>query len=243
MVGVSRHGAEEEASAASARRLWGFCVFGASGACGGGAATMEEETRARNSRQTHTFWCASLSERDAWLACLSQSIERAAGIPPVPLPPRTGWEAIGRDLVEELVDLAMVTCTNATKAGAAGSSAGSWYRKGFADLVEAYAALACDLTKDPAHGGRVAGRGGVGASGHRGVQLGGVTGCRGGIGEGHDPAETMEARDQLRLDAYVKALLVEKQALLAEKEALQQVSFASILGLFCLYNGSRLPLC
>jgi hypothetical protein len=190
-VGVSRHGAEEEASEASARRLWGFCVFGASGACGGGAAKMAEETKARKARQTHTFWCASLSERDAWLACLSQSIERAVGMPPLPFLPHTGWEASGRDLVEELVDLAMATCTNATKAGAAACSAGSWDRKAFADLVEACAALACDLAKDPAHA-RVPGHGCVGASVHRGVQRGGVTGC-------DDPGEPLVSKAQQAL--------------------------------------------
>jgi hypothetical protein len=152
---------------------------------------MAEETKARKARQTHTFWCASLSERDAWLACLSQSIERAVGMPPLPFPPHTGWEASGRDLVEELVDLAMATCTNATKAGAAACSAGSWDRKAFADLVEACAALACDLAKDPAHA-RVPGHGGVGASVHRGVQRGGVTGC-------DDPGEPLVSKAQQAL--------------------------------------------
>lgn len=232
-VGVSHHGAEEEASEAFARRLWGFCVFGANGVCGGGEVKMEAETMARPTRQTHSFWCTSLSEREGWLACLSQSIERAAGMPPVPLLPRTGWEASGRDLVEEMVDLAIATCTNTTKAGAAASGAGSWNRESLADLVQACAALACDLTKDTALA-RLPGHWFVGASGHRGVQRGGVTGCRGRIGEGHDLGEhivseaqralprdqlllheeedTYRRRDQLRLDAHVKDVTQHEEA-------------------------------
>ena len=138
-LGLSHHGAEEDG-----RRLWGFSLFGARG-----ARRTEEAER---ERETHTFWCASLSERDAWMACFSQSIEHAAGTPHVPPVPLAGRETGVRDVVEELVQIAIATCTSGPAAGAghgrsAPCCACSWNGEGLADLVEACADLARALAE------------------------------------------------------------------------------------------------